>query len=91
MKAKTSGDDLINWWLKKYHDLTIEELVVKEPELTKTPEWYKKYAVTQSQHDEWREWAIKTLMKENRMNRKRVERNWWAVYLNTAPSINPNP
>ena len=29
---KLSGDDIMNWWLKKYHDITLDEIVAKHPE-----------------------------------------------------------
>ena len=63
------------------------ELLEKEPELSKTPGWYKKYAVTQEQHDEWYEWAIGEICKKTRMKRKYAERSFAFDYLNLAPAV----
>ncbi len=85
-------EDLVNWWLEKYHDTNIKKITKENPEWAKSPEkftrvFYDKYKVTQKQHDEWNEWAIKTLMKEQKLPKKLVERNFGFVYLDTAPSI----
>ena len=86
MKAKLTENDVINWWLKKYHETTIEKVFEKNPKLD-SREFYKTHQVTREQHDEWREWLIKTLMKQTRLSRKYVKRSLWAVYLNTSPSV----
>lgn len=78
---------LINGWLLKNHDITVKELIEKEPELVKSPEWFRKYAVTQEQHDEWYKWAISIVMKTYKMNKKMAQRNFAFPYLNTSPSI----
>jgi len=80
-------EDFYNWWLNKYHNTTISAIIEKEPELCKTTKWYKKYAVTQEQHDEWYEWAIQTIMKHYRCSRKMAQRNFAFDYLNIAPSV----
>jgi len=88
MKRKElTADDLYNYWLKKYHNITLAELIENEPELIKTSDWYKKYAVTQPQHDEWYEWAITEICKDKRCSRKYAKRNFCFDYLNIAPSI----
>lgn len=76
-----------NAWLEKYHGITIEKLVETEPELCKTQEWYKKYKVTQEQHDLWYEWAIKTIMKHYGYSRKTAIRQFCFAYINLAPDI----
>ena len=64
MKPKPTMEELIELWLKKYHNLTVAELIAKEPkELLQSSDWFKKYAVTQTQHDEWYEEAIELLRK----------------------------
>jgi len=86
-KEKLTEEYLINGWLQKYHSITIEELIKNEPELCKTAEWYKKYAVTQAQHDEWYEWAIMELAKNTGFPKKYVKKNFSFSYLNTAPNV----
>ena len=86
MKAILTESEFYNAWLK-YHNTTIEELIEKEPELMKTVEWYNKYAVTQEQHDEWYEWAIKRLCSYYRCGRKYAQRSFTFNYLNLAPNI----
>jgi hypothetical protein len=87
MKAKLSSEYIMDGWLKPYHGITVDWLVKNEPELIKTPDWYKKYAVSQEQHDEWYEWAIQTIMKHYRCSRKMAQRNFAFDYLNIAPSV----
>jgi hypothetical protein len=86
-REKLTQDDLYNGWLTKYHNTTVEELIKNEPELIKTSDWYKKYAVTQAQHDEWYEWAINKLSKFYGTSKKQAKRNFCFDYLNIAPSI----
>lgn len=93
MKRKQiTADDLYNGWLQKYHNTTVAELIKNEPELIKTSAWYKKYAVSQSEHDEWYEWAITELCKANgkslsKKNRDSVKKRFCFDYLNIAPSV----
>ena len=84
---KLTSEYIMEGWLKKYHNLTVEELMEKEPELVQTPEWYKKYAVTQEQHDEWYEWAINEISKNQRCSKKAAKRSFVWDYLNLAPNI----
>ena len=79
--------DFYNYWLQKYHNTTIEEITEKEPELCKTVAWYKKYAVTQSEHDDWYNWAIDTIVKHNRCSRKYAMKAFAFNYLNLSPSV----
>ena len=88
MKRKElTADDLYNGWLQKYHGITVAELCEKEPELIKTTEWYKKYEVTQAQHDEWYEWAIDMICKDRRCSRKYAKRVFAVESLNIAPNV----
>ena len=78
---------IIEGWLKKYHGLTVNELVEKEPILSKTPEWYQKYAVTQEQYDEWYDWTIDIIAKTNHRSKKFVKQHFTFDWLNVAPNI----
>jgi hypothetical protein len=96
MKRKElKQEDLYNLWLQPYHGITVQELIEKEPELTQTPEWYKRYSVSQSQHDEWYAKAIDIIAKYYRCGKKVAKRKFIWDYLNIAPSIkqdeNSNP
>jgi len=86
-----TADDLYNGWLTPYHGITVEWLKKNEPELIKTVEWYKKYAVTQEQHDQWYEWAIDELCKahgyRSKKSRELMKKNFCFDYLNIAPSV----
>ncbi len=91
MKRKDLQEaDFYNWWLNKYHNTTIQEIQDKEPELCKTSDWYKKYAVTQEEHDAWYEWAINTLAKHYKMSKKTTKRRFLFNYLNLSPSVKPS-
>jgi hypothetical protein len=79
--------DFYNWWLSKYHNTTVEEIMEKEPELCTTVDWYKKYSVSPEQHDEWYEWAINTIADHFRCSKKTAKRMFCFDYLNVAPSI----
>ena len=87
MRRALTYDYLLNSWLQKYHNITVDELREKEPELIKTPKWYKKYAVTQEQYDEWYKWAINEIAKSNSWSIKTAERQSVFAFLNLAPSI----
>jgi len=78
---------LINGWLQKYHGITVAELMEKEPELVKTSDWYRKYEVTNEQHDEWYEWAIKELQEYYGGSKKYIKRSFAFGYLNCSPSV----
>jgi len=86
MKKHLSHDDIVEWWLFKYHGVHLMD--VYEPEWgDNSRPFYEKYQVTQEQHTEWNEWLIKALMKESGMGKKYVKRNMWPIYLNTAPMV----
>lgn len=87
-KKQLSETDIINKWMVECHGITIEEAYAKEP-WTNSRDFYLRYSVTDEQHDSWREWLIQTLMKHTGMSRKYIERQMWAIYLNTAPTVRP--
>lgn len=84
---KLTTEYIINGWLEKYHGITIEHLIEDEPELCKTSEWFKKYAVTKKQHDEWYEWAVNEIQKATKLSKKAVKRGFSFDYLNVAPGF----
>ncbi len=86
-RVRLSDHDLINGWMVKYHGLTIEEAHAKEP-WAFSQDFYKRYPVTQAQHDEWYEWMIDQIMKDFRIrSRKYAIKNAGLIYLNTSPSV----
>jgi hypothetical protein len=84
---KLTEDIIRDWWLKKFHNTTSEEVVKKYPEQCKTPSWFKLYPVTQQQHDEWHEWMLGALQKEWRCSKKYIRKYSWAIYLQLAPNV----
>jgi len=92
MKKLLTEEEFINWWLRKYHNTDIEGVKEAHPEWMDDPQkhtrdFYRTYAVTREQHDEWYAWAIKRLMKYYSMGRKRAEKSFCMDYLNVAPNI----
>jgi hypothetical protein len=88
MKRKElTSEDFYNYWLVKFHGITVQELIEKEPELCKTSDWYKKYACTQEQHDEWLDWAVDTIAKYYRCGKETARKRFVWDYLNLSPSI----
>jgi hypothetical protein len=77
---------LIDKWLQDYHGTTLKYAYAAQP-WTDSRDFYARYPVTQEQHDEWREWLVKTIMKHYRMRRKVAERNIGLIYLNTSPIV----
>lgn len=97
MKKKLTEEELINWWLKKYHNTSLDKVKEDHPEWDFTSkEWnsrtfYKAYQCTKEQHNEWYEWAINTFMKHHKIESKQIAKRYFTfTYLNTAPMINEN-
>ena len=94
-RKKLTLDEIVNYWLEKYHGITVAQVREEHPDWTeRNPMYssrifYETYPCTEEQHDEWREWLVKALMKETRMGRKYVEKGIWGIYLDTAPMIKP--
>jgi hypothetical protein len=86
-KSEITSEFIMDYWLKKYHNITVAWLLENEPELIKSPDWYEKYAVTQEQHDEWYNWAIDIIAKTFRLSKKTTKRNFVFDYLNLSPSV----
>jgi len=85
-KKELTEEMIVNWWLSKYHNTTLDEVFNKHPDWTNV-EFYPAFEVTQEQHDEWYEWMIKELMKYFHCGKKYAQKNSWIIYLNTSPSI----
>lgn len=77
---------LINGWMQKYHGLTIAEAYEKEP-WTDSHDFYKRYPVTQEQHDEWYAWALDIFAKTYKYKKSYVKTAFAFIYLNTSPSV----
>jgi hypothetical protein len=86
-KEPLTEEMFYNAWLEKHYNITVKELVEQEPELIKSPDWYKKYAVSQADHDDWYLWAIDTVAKYYRCSKKEAKRKFMWDYLNLSPSI----
>lgn len=80
---------------KKYDEMKKNEKVYTEEERIKissalnnaSREFYREYAVTQEQHDDWEKLAKELVRKTTKLPKKIIERSWWSVYLDCAPSI----
>ena len=86
-KTKLTLEILINLWMTKIYNTTIQEEQNKNPELFTTSEWYKQYPVTQQQHDEWEIEAKEVFRKFIKLSKKLVDRYWGLTYLNSSPYI----
>jgi len=86
MRKKIDPNEIYNYWLK-FHNTTVEDVIKKHPKLTKTSEWFKKYKVTQEQHDDWEKWCFNYVKNITKLPKKTIKRLWWTIYLNYAPSV----
>lgn len=85
---KVDDDVLMDWWLNKYHNTSIKEVVATHPvEVLMSSDWFKLYPVTQEQYDEWVKWAKGYIKKETKLSTKMVDRNFWSVELNCSPYV----
>jgi hypothetical protein len=80
-------DEIMDYWLGKFHNTSCKELIEKHPEEIKSPKWFDLFPVTQEQHDEWYDWAIALIAKRTRMSKKYAQKAFVFEYLNTAPNI----
>lgn len=88
MPNQISRKELLNWWLKKYHDTDVNEILEKYPEECKDPRWFKMFPVTKKQHDEWYDWAISMMSKKLKISKHLVKRKFAFDYLDCAPYYN---
>lgn len=93
MAKKISIEEIVGWWLERYHGITYQE-AKEEYEAAKEkggePVFFEKYKVTQEQHDEWRAWFEKYLIKKSGLGEMAVKRGSWGIYLDTAPMVKDN-
>lgn len=89
-KKIPSKDDLINWWLFKFHTTNIKEVVEKYPEEVKFAEWFKLFPVTKSQYSEWETWAKNYLKVECKLTKWQIKQVWWKVILDCSPYVKPD-
>lgn len=92
MRNLVNPDDLVNWWLEKYHNTNLDKVLEDNPDWKVNPqehtrEFYNKYRITQEQYNEWEKWAKEYTKKVTKLSKKMVDRGWWAVFLNCAPNI----
>ena len=86
MKKRLTRDDLLNWWLRKFHNTTVEEVIKNHTkEVLSDPDWFKLYPVTKAQHDEWYAWAIDSLAKERKLSKKIIEHVFSLDFLDSMP------
>lgn len=84
---KLSQKEIIDWWLTKYHNTTLDKVQEEFPELKDSREFYNKYRVTQEQHDEWYEWVIGEVMRTFKLSKTKATRAFIWDYLNTSPLV----
>ena len=80
---------LLNWWLQKYHNITVKEIIEKyDKETLESANWFKMFPVTPEQELEWINWAKGYIRKETGMkNKVLLERQWPYVYLDCSPYV----
>lgn len=85
---KPDRDKILNGWLK-YHNTNVEEVNEKLPlEVRQKPDWFGLYPVSQEQYDEWKAWAVEYIAKVTGYSKGFVERKWWSIELDCAPTVN---
>ena len=92
MRKLVEQEDLINWWLEKYHNTNLKQVEKDHPEWMDNPkahtrEFYSTHPVTQEQHDEWEKWAKEYTKKVTGVKGKLFDRGWCWVYLDCSPQI----
>jgi hypothetical protein len=93
MKIKLTKDDVINWWLERYHNINLKGVAEAHPEWdTSDPKYdsivfYTAYEVTQEQHDEWKQWFDNELPKILKIPKYSWKRSSPFLYLDCAPQI----
>ena len=92
-KKQLTEEDLINWWLEKYHNTNLAEVAKLHPDWRNdNPDYnsrmfYSAYQCTEEQHDEWRAWAFEAYRKFTKLNKRTAERGFCFIYLNTSPMV----
>ena len=101
-KKKDLDDRLIvSVWLEEFFGMdyeAVEKLIYKKnpKEFDESEDSYKarlsrvfhsEYAVTQEQEDWWEKVIKNYLTKKLRLGKHMVEKSWWMISLQTAPSV----
>ena len=68
-------------WSKEENDAILQQ------QNKNSREFFKTYAVTEEQHDEWCEWAKEEIRKRTKLSKEYINRKWGFVYLQTSPSV----
>jgi hypothetical protein len=84
---KLTLDDLINMWLVPFFGTTIQKVEKNWVGEKNSRAFYKKYAVTEAQHDMWYSWAIYAICKDYKWSKKMAKHQFMFTYLNCSPSI----
>ena len=90
--SKINTTKLINWWLDKYHNTTLDEVKKDHPEWDENPEnftwdFYNTYKITQEQYDEWEIWAKDYIIKTMKIPKSNLKLYWDWICLDVAPSV----
>jgi len=91
-KQKLTQDDIINWWLGRFFNTNLKQILEENPEWKENPDehtrdFYEKYAVTKEQHDAFEKYFYKEVPKVLKVTQKYWRRYGCWTYLDTAPSI----
>lgn len=79
---------LLNWWLQKYHNITVKEIIEKyDKNILMSANWFKMFPVTSEQELEWINWAKDYIRKETKMSKYMIERQWPYIYLDCSPYV----
>ena len=92
MKTNLTEEEFLNRWLGKCFDTNLAEVKEAHPEWDDNSsehsrDFYREYAVTQEEHDEWYTWAVDRVAKHYGYGKKYAKRAFSIPYLNVAPSI----
>lgn len=84
---KHNADYYRDWWLKEFHHTTVAEVVKKHPKEVTSGAWFKLYPVNEKQYRQWRTWAEGEVMKDCKINKSALQRYWWSIELDCAPTV----
>jgi hypothetical protein len=85
---RPDADVIRDWWLKKFFNTTSQEVIEKYPKESANGKWFDYFKVTQAQYDEWTDWCKKDyLRKQCKISKSIIDRGWWSVFLQLAPSV----
>ncbi len=82
---------LLNWWLQKYHNITVQEIIQKyDKETLMSPEWFKLFPCTKEQEQEWINWSKNYIKKTTKIDKYFLEKQWPYIYLDCSPYVKNN-